>query len=179
MELAYQTHTKQYNDHDMRNSIWNCNMTCKHYSCRIWYCSCFRRYLTVHVFCKILKKYTPNALWIRLVSVLVGFLFDMQISLILKFNHYLCENFGLLAEAKCHAVWKMIVYSLFAKPMCGTCQKHNLGFKCHANDTQLHTTLTATSNWINITSRLRIFVFDTSWNTRLFFKINSASALMK
>ena len=82
----------------------------------------------------------------------------MQISLILKFNHYLCENFGLLAEAKCHAVWKMIVYSLFAKPMCGTCQKHNLGFKCHADDTQLHTTLTATSNWINITSRLRIFV---------------------
>ena len=34
-----------------------------------------------------LKKYTPNALWIRLVSVLVGFLFDMQIYLFWISNH--------------------------------------------------------------------------------------------
>ena len=72
------------------------------------------RYLTVHVFCKILKKYTSNALWIRLVSVLVDFLFDMQISLILKIQSLYvwkssCENFSLLAAAKCHIVWKMIV----------------------------------------------------------------------
>ena len=65
-------------------------------------------------FYKILTKYTPNALWKRLVSVLVGFLFDIQISLILKIQSLSvwtssCENFGLLAEAKCHTVWKMIV----------------------------------------------------------------------
>ena len=68
------------------------------------------------MFCKIFKKYTQNALWIRLVIVLVGFLFDMHISLILKIQSLSvwklsCENFSLLAEAKCHAVWKMIVGS--------------------------------------------------------------------
>ena len=45
---------------------------------------------------------------------IVGFLFDMQISLILKIQSLSvwkssCENFCLLAEAKYHAVWKMIV----------------------------------------------------------------------
>ena len=48
----------------------------------VYYCSCFRRYVTVHVFFEeILIERTLNT---RLVSVLVGFLFDMQISLILK-----------------------------------------------------------------------------------------------
>ena len=47
-------------------------------------------------------------------SVFVDFLFDMQISLILKIQSLYvwklsCENFSLLAEAKCHTVWKMIV----------------------------------------------------------------------
>ena len=49
-----------------------------------------------------------------MISVLVGFLSDMQISLILKIQSISvwkssCENFCLLAEAKCHAFWKMIV----------------------------------------------------------------------
>ena len=67
------------------------------------------------IFCKIFKKYPPNARWIRFVSVFVGFPFDMQISLILKIQSLSvwkssCENFRLLAEAKRHTVWKMIVY---------------------------------------------------------------------
>ena len=33
----------------------------------------FRSYITVHVFCKIFKKYPPNAQWLRLVSFLVAF----------------------------------------------------------------------------------------------------------
>ena len=37
-----------------------------------------RRYITVHVFCKIFKKYPLNARWIRLVSELFSFVFDMQ-----------------------------------------------------------------------------------------------------
>ena len=46
--------------------------------------------------------------------LLVGFLFDMQISLILKTHSIAvhessCENTSLLVEAKCHAVWKMVV----------------------------------------------------------------------
>ena len=57
-----------------------------------------RRYITVHVFCKICRKYSSNSHWLRLVSVLVGFLFDMQISLILKIQS--------ISKAKCHAVWK-------------------------------------------------------------------------
>ena len=65
-------------------------------------------------FVKSCKKYTPNAHCVRLVSVLVDFLFDMQISLILKIQSLSvwklsCENISLLAEAKCHTVWKMIV----------------------------------------------------------------------
>ena len=64
--------------------------------------------------CKMFKKYTPKAQWIRLVSVLVGLLFGMRISLILKIQSIsiyesLCENSCLLDEAKCHTVWKMIV----------------------------------------------------------------------
>ena len=50
-----------------------------------WYSiSCLRHSMTVHVFCKIFKKFTPNAHWIQLVNVLVEFPFDMQISLSLK-----------------------------------------------------------------------------------------------
>ena len=60
------------------------------------------------------KTHAPNALCVWLVSVLVDFLFDMQLSLILKIQSLSvwkssCENFSLLAEAKCHTVWKMIV----------------------------------------------------------------------
>ena len=84
-------------------------------------------------------------------------------------------EFGVSQES----VFKPLLYSLFAKPMCDTCRKHNLSFKCHADYTQLHTTITATSNWINITSCLQICVLDTSWNTRIFFKIKAASALTK
>ena len=66
-----------------KNSIWKCNVTYKYYSNGIAY-RCllflvFRRYITVHVFCKICRKYSSNAHWLRLVSVLAGFLFDMQI----------------------------------------------------------------------------------------------------
>ena len=50
--------------------------------------SCFC-YLTVHVFCKIFKKYTSNARGIRLVSVLFWLLFDTLISLRAKTNRCL------------------------------------------------------------------------------------------
>ena len=67
----------------IKNSIWKCNVTYKYYSNGIAY-RCllflvFRRYITVHVFCKICKNYSSNAHWLRLVSVLASFLFDMQI----------------------------------------------------------------------------------------------------
>ena len=65
------------------------NVTCKHYSHRIQY-----QCILLHVFLgpillstcfvKSFKKYPQNAHWTRLVNVLVAFLFDMQISLILK-----------------------------------------------------------------------------------------------
>ena len=83
MKLAYQTQTKQNNDQSHLECVEHVIVVNKiHTSIK----------KTVHVFCKILKKYTSNAPWIRLVSVLVGFLFDMQISLILKINHYLFGN---------------------------------------------------------------------------------------
>ena len=55
-------------------------------------------------------QHTPNAIG----HCIVWFVFDMQISLILKIQSLsllwsLCENFRPLAEAKCQAVWKMIV----------------------------------------------------------------------
>ena len=72
----------------IKNSIWKSSVTNKYYSNGIAYrfLSFFvlRRYITVYVFCKICRKYSSNAHWLRLVSVLAGFLFDMQISLILK-----------------------------------------------------------------------------------------------
>ena len=72
----------------IKNSIWKCNVTYKYYwngiAYRCLFFLVFRRYITVHVFCKTCWKYSSNAHWLRLVSVLAGFLFDMQISLILK-----------------------------------------------------------------------------------------------
>ena len=141
MKFAYQTKTKQYNDqlhlvcvdHGFvvnqtqtlqlrRQRIKKFDLkvqyvTCKYYSNGIAYLCLlflvFMRYITVHVFCKIWRKYSSNAHWWRLVSVLAGFLFDIQISLILKIQSIYVyksswENLSLLAEAKRHAVWKMI-----------------------------------------------------------------------
>ena len=55
-------------------------------------------------------RHTPNTIG----HCTVWFVFDMQISLILKIQSLsllwsLCENFRPLAEVKCHAVWKIIV----------------------------------------------------------------------
>ena len=45
----------------------------------------YRRYITVHLFCKIFKKYSPNAYWIRLIgqcivefSVIYANFFDIE-----------------------------------------------------------------------------------------------------
>ena len=65
------------------------------------------------VFCLLQNcaRYTSNAIG----HCIVYFVFDMLISLRLKIQSLSllwssCENFRSLAEAKCHTVWKMIVY---------------------------------------------------------------------
>ena len=66
----------------------------------------------MYMFCLLQNRarQTTNGDW----SCIVWIVFDMQISLILKIQSISvkkssCENLSLLAEAKCHAVWKMIV----------------------------------------------------------------------
>ena len=90
MKFAYQTQTKQYNDQSHLVSVEHGFVVNKtHTSIKkliIQIVIVFRRYITVCVFCKICRKYSSSAHWLRLVSVLGGFLFDMQISLILKIH---------------------------------------------------------------------------------------------
>ena len=97
-----------------KNLIWKCNVTCKHYSCRITIGRVLGTILLSTCFVKSWRN-THQTHSEYVVSVLVGFLFDMQISLIWKIQSLSvwkssCEKFSLLAEAKCHAVWKMIVH---------------------------------------------------------------------
>ena len=61
-------------------------------------------------------RHTLNAIG----HCIVWFVFDVQISLRSKIQSLsllwsLCKNFRPLAEAKCHAVWQMIVPSIFLK----------------------------------------------------------------
>ena len=58
----------------------------------VCYSSCFRCFITVHVFCKIFKKYSQNAHGIRLVGVLVGFPVICKFHWFWRSNQYLFRN---------------------------------------------------------------------------------------
>lgn len=65
------------------------------------------------------------------------------------------------------------LYSLFAKPICDICRKHNMSFQCYADDTQLYMAITPTSNWVDIASRLQTCLSDIgSWMRSNYLKIN-------
>ena len=127
MKFTYQTQTKQYNGHlhlvcvehgfvvnktftsiqqtvhkkvDLNVSIIQIE---KHIN--VYYCSSYRRYITVHMFGKSSRN-THQTHTERDWSVIVCPLFDMQISLILKIQSISdlkssCEICSLFAEANC------------------------------------------------------------------------------
>ena len=77
----------------------------------------FSAHLEAYVLYKtLLDEHTLNVIS----YVLFGFLFDMQISLRLKIQSFSVsrasfENFTLLVEVECSAVWKMVVSALYNK----------------------------------------------------------------
>ena len=117
----------------------------------------FRRYMTVNVFCKIFKKYSPIAHGIRLVSVLFCSLFDSQISFIWRSNRNLHRN--------CRV---KIVYSLnrsvtlFWKWYCTyildgsqpSFKKSSMFAKC------MHWIMNFFFNWPHINMNMKIFIYE-------------------